>query len=314
MATLQPVVGGEGLVPALHTAEGDPGTGRAGDGGAELGCAEVAVGALLVAVQHGGHRVLHGQGVARLDLLGGHHVSAHSLPVLHPHQAAQGPQLLVTALAQPGNGGILPLLHHDRLLRQAPLAADRLADLLQRLLGLALLLLLQLGSVRLQRLLGLTEGGPGLVKVAGEEMTLGPPLVQFVPQLLGVAGAQSQLDVLEAAGQVAQVELAGGPVGHRVGQRLLASHRLHHAHRVQHGRLLVPLLLEGLVALQPLGVGQLGVLLLEDRLDHHVVHLVQHGAEHHPLLVRVQLPEGLQAAWVGLRHHLDEGTEVSLGL
>ena len=131
----------------------------------------------LVRVEDGGERLLDRDGVPGSYTLPGHHVPPHPSLVLHLHitiiiiviiiiiitiitiilylePAAEAAHLLVGAAGQLGHHRHLPLLHGDALPRQLGAAADGRLDLPQRGHRPRRLLLLELGPVRLEALLG----------------------------------------------------------------------------------------------------------------------------------------------------------------
>ena len=180
----------------------------------------------LVRVENGGEGLLDRDGVPGGHTLPGHHVPPHPSLVLHLHiiiiiiitiitlipyldPAAEAPHLLVGAAGQLGHHRHLPLLHGDALPRQLGAAADGRLDLPQRGHRPRRLLLLELGLVRLEALLGAGESRLGEVELAEEEVALGAALVQLVAQLLGVAAAQCKLDVLKTAFNISKVVEAG---------------------------------------------------------------------------------------------------------
>ena len=193
----------------------------------------------LVRVENGGEGLLDRDGVPGGHTLPGHHVPPHPSLVLHLHiiiiiiiiiittlipyldPAAEAAHLLVGAAGQLGHHRHLPLLHGDALPRQLGAAADGRLDLPQRGHRPRRLLLLELGLVRLEALLGAGESRLGEVELAEEEVALGAALVQLVAQLLGVAAAQRKLDVLKTAFNISKVVEAGRSKNRRIISKLL---------------------------------------------------------------------------------------------
>ena len=193
----------------------------------------------LVRVENGGEGLLDRDGVPGGHTLPGHHVPPHPSLVLHLHiiiiiiiiitiiniilylaPAAEAAHLLVGAAGQLGHHRHLPLLHGDALPRQLGAAADGRLDLPQRGHRPRRLLLLELGLVRLEALLGAGESRLGEVELAEEEVALGAALVQLVAQLLGVAAAQCKLDVLKTAFNISKVVEAGRSKNRRIISKL----------------------------------------------------------------------------------------------
>ena len=113
------------------------------------------------------------------------------------------------AAARGGKERPLPCCALTTFPRQLGAAADGRLDLPQRGHRPRRLLLLELGLVRLEALLGAGESRLGEVELAEEEVALGAALVQLVAQLLGVAAAQCKLDVLKTAFNISKVVEAG---------------------------------------------------------------------------------------------------------
>jgi hypothetical protein len=135
--------------------------------------------------------------------------------------------------------------------------------------------------------------------------TLGRALVELVLQRQGVAVTQRQLNVRQGQSHLAQVVEAGGPIGERIGHRLLPGRpagRLHRAYTVQQGRLAVPLLLKGGVAFRAFLARQLQVFVLVDRLHDEMVDHLEGGAVEEALLVGGELGEVGERIGVGARH------------
>ena len=197
----------------------------------------------LVRVENGGEGLLDRDGVPGGHTLPGHHVPPHPSLVLHLHiiiiiiiiiitiitiitlipyldPAAEAAHLLVGAAGQLGHHRHLPLLHGDALPRQLGAAADGRLDLPQRGHRPRRLLLLELGLVRLEALLGAGESRLGEVELAEEEVALGAALVQLVAQLLRVAAAQCKLDVLKTAFNISKVVEAGRSKNRRIISKL----------------------------------------------------------------------------------------------